>query len=154
MGGMGRCRTQIRRHKCARHAELKFLHFFPRGRDALNQPASHPWFSVFDYFDAASWAMLARNVGFRALRQCSSACIRRSSPILRQPARRFSSTGLPPVEAPAHAAHPLAGLAYQIDNVAPRFEIDPSQITILDGPAAFYDALKVSPEHLGQRTWD
>ena len=87
--------------------------------------------------------MLTRNVGFRALRQCTSACIRKPNPVYRASIRRFSSATAPTVDAPAQAAHPLAGVASQIDLVAPRFEIDPAQVEILDGPVAFYDALKV-----------
>ena len=89
--------------------------------------------------------MLARNVGIRAFRQCATACSRKPSPALRTSVRRFSSTTPPTVEAPGATAHPLAGVASQIDHVAPRFEIDPSQIEILDGPVSFYDTLKVCP---------
>ncbi len=87
--------------------------------------------------------MLARNVGLRAFRQCAVACLGTSRPAFRTSIRRFSSATAPAVEAPAHAAHPLAGVASQLDHVAPRFEIDPAQIEILDGPVAFYDVLKV-----------
>jgi CDP-diacylglycerol--glycerol-3-phosphate 3-phosphatidyltransferase len=37
----------------------------------------------------------------------------------------------------------LAGVASQLDHVAPRFEIDPDNIEILDSPTAFYETLKV-----------
>lgn len=87
--------------------------------------------------------MLARSAGSRAFRQWTSVRTRAPGPKYRCSGRRFSSASAPAVEAPAHAAHPLAGVASQIDHVAPRFEIDPSQIEILDGPVAFYDALKV-----------
>lgn len=91
--------------------------------------------------------MLARNVGIRAARQCTVACTRRSTIALRTSGRRFSSTGTA-IKIATPAAHPLAGIASQIDHVAPRFEIDPSQITILDGPVAFYDTLKVRYDSL------
>ena len=39
--------------------------------------------------------------------------------------------------------HPLAAVTSQLDQVAPRFEIDPSAICILDSPSAFYETLKV-----------
>ena len=85
--------------------------------------------------------MIPRNVGLRALRQC--ACIGRPRPVLRTSIRRFSaSSSAPAADVPAHTAHPLAGVATQIDHVAPRFEIDPSQIEILDSPTAFYETLK------------
>lgn len=60
-------------------------------------------------------------------------------------ARRYVSSSSVPVPATAAAkAHPLAGVASQLDNVAPRFEIDPAQIDIIDSPAAFYEVLKVT----------
>ncbi|RMZ83648.1 hypothetical protein DV738_g1019, partial [Chaetothyriales sp. CBS 135597] len=84
--------------------------------------------------------MIARNVhiGVRTLRLCtarrlgSKPCVRRS----------FSQAASPPAEVPLSPSHPLAGVASQIDDVAPRFELDPSQIEILDSPAAFYETLK------------
>ena len=85
--------------------------------------------------------MLARNVGLRTLRQCAFRRIgtnARPGPRV----RRFSAAASPPLEASSGTAHPLVGIASQIDNVAPRFEIDPSQIEILDSPAAFYETLK------------
>lgn len=85
--------------------------------------------------------MNARNVGIRALRQFS--CIRKPTPAVRFTVRRFSATSTPAAESPAATAHPLAGVASQIDHVAPRFEIDPSQIEILDSPTAFYETLKL-----------
>ena len=85
--------------------------------------------------------MIPRNVGLRALRQC--ACIGRPRPVLRISIRRFSASwSAPAADLPASAAHPLAGVATQIDHIAPRFEIDPSQIDILDSPTAFYTTLK------------
>jgi hypothetical protein len=87
--------------------------------------------------------MLARNVGFRALRQCSIVRFARPNPTLRHSARRFSTSHVPHVEGHAPATHPLAGVASQIEHVAPRFEIDPEEIEILDGPVAFYETLKV-----------
>lgn len=86
--------------------------------------------------------MLARNVGVRALRQCGS--LKQQSRVqARVPTRRLSSTSAPPVPPSAPAAHPLAGIATQVDHIAPRFEVEPSQIEILDSPAAFYQTLKV-----------
>lgn len=85
--------------------------------------------------------MLARNVGARALRQCAS---KTRIPTARVPVRRFSaSSSAPSNAAPTPTAHPLAGVATQLDHVAPRFEIDPSEIEIIDSPTAFYETLKV-----------
>lgn len=49
----------------------------------------------------------------------------------------------------AAKAHPLAGVATQLDNVAPRFEVDPTQIEIIDSPTAFYETLKVKAMYMG-----
>lgn len=90
--------------------------------------------------------MFARSVGGRILRNGS--CIARrmpTTPIFRTTARRrFTSTATSLQDAGlSPATHPLAGVASQLDQVAPRFEIDPSEIEILDSPAAFYETLKV-----------
>lgn len=63
-------------------------------------------------------------------------------------ARRFSSSSASSAAghgaaAAAPTAHPLAGVASQLDHIAPRFEIDPDDIQILDSPTAFYETLKV-----------
>ncbi|KAK5941861.1 CDP-diacylglycerol--glycerol-3-phosphate 3-phosphatidyltransferase [Knufia obscura] len=86
--------------------------------------------------------MLSRGAATRALRQCS--CIRASRPAsLRTATRRHVSTSSVPVPASVAAkAHPWAGVTSQIDSVAPRFEIDASQIEIIDSPTAFYETLK------------
>lgn len=85
--------------------------------------------------------MLARNVGVRALRQCGS--LRRPVRIqVRTPSRRLSSAAAPNAASPSPAAHPLAGVATQVDSIAPRFEIEADQIEIIDSPAAFYETLK------------
>jgi len=76
----------------------------------------------------------------RALRHC--ACARRP-PTTKALVRRFSAHSTPPAAATPATAHPLAGVATQLDHVAPRFEIDPAKIEILDSPRAFYDTLKV-----------
>lgn len=57
--------------------------------------------------------------------------------------RRFSAqTGVN--NTAASAPSPLGGITVELDRIAPRFEIPASQITILDSPANFYIALKVS----------
>lgn len=89
--------------------------------------------------------MFLRGTAARALRQCS--CIRpvRSAGAVRSASRRHVSTSSVPVPVSVAAkAHPWAGVTSQIDNVAPRFEIDASQIEIIDSPTAFYESLKVN----------
>lgn len=88
--------------------------------------------------------MLVRSAGIRALRQCAHATKPR---YVKVTVRRFSAAPTPPVEI-SPTAHPLAGVASQLDHIAPRFEIEPSQIEILDSPNAFYETLKVH-ESLG-----
>lgn len=85
--------------------------------------------------------MLARNAGARAFRQC--ACMRRPQ-LLRTKVhtRRLTSASTEIVANAARAAHPLAAVASQVDAIAPRFEVDPAQIEIIDSPSAFYAALK------------
>lgn len=90
--------------------------------------------------------MFARSVGGRILR--NGGCTARripTTPVFRATARRkFTSTTIPTQDAGlTPATHPLAGITSQLDQVAPRFEIDPSEIQILDSPAAFYETLKV-----------
>jgi CDP-diacylglycerol--glycerol-3-phosphate 3-phosphatidyltransferase len=90
--------------------------------------------------------MFARSVGGRILRNCSCAARRTpATPTFRAIARRrFTSSTIPTQDAAlSPATHPLAGVASQLDQVAPRFEIDPSEIEILDSPTAFYETLKV-----------
>lgn len=100
----------------------------------------------------AKRAMLARNVGVRALRQCG--CLKRPVRVhVRAPSRRLSSTSAPTAPTPSPAAHPLAGVASQIDYVAPRFEVEPSQIEIIDSPAAFYETLKAKIRSAKQRIY-
>ncbi|KIW76022.1 hypothetical protein Z517_10767 [Fonsecaea pedrosoi CBS 271.37] len=90
--------------------------------------------------------MFARSCGLQGLRSCSRttrACIQRSPPT-KFVSRRFSSSSSSAFSnVPAPTTHPLAGVATQLDHVAPRFEIDPDKIQILDSPTAFYDTLKV-----------
>lgn len=91
--------------------------------------------------------MFARSVGGRILRNCS--CTARRTPVTPTfkaiTRRRFTSSTIPVQDAAlSPATHPLAGVASQLDQVAPRFEIDPSEIEILDSPTAFYETLKVS----------
>lgn len=86
--------------------------------------------------------MFARSIGARALRHC--ACVRRpTTSVSRVATRNHSSSTSPAPDVPTVISHPLAGVASQLDHVAPRFELDPSQIDILDSPTAFYETLKV-----------
>ena len=83
--------------------------------------------------------MLVRSCAVRALRQ--TACVKRNS-FPRSAARRFSGTSTFTTDASSAVAHPLAGATSQFDSIAPRFEVDPSKIQILDSPSAFYEAVK------------
>lgn len=87
--------------------------------------------------------MFSRGAAARALRQCS--CMRAARPqAVRIANRRTITTSSVPVPVSTAAkAHPWAGVTSQLDHVAPRFEIDASQIEIIDSPTAFYDTLKV-----------
>ncbi|EXJ83848.1 phosphatidylserine synthase [Capronia coronata CBS 617.96] len=87
--------------------------------------------------------MLARSIGVRVFRNCARSSRFPSPPAARTVARRFSSSSPPTAHhAPPSTAHPLAGVTSQLDHVAPRFEIDPDNIEILDSPTAFYETLK------------
>jgi CDP-diacylglycerol--glycerol-3-phosphate 3-phosphatidyltransferase len=97
--------------------------------------------------------MFARGVGVRLLQSCTRRATATrttvtrisSTPAARAGFRRFSSSssaGAAHHAAPPPTAHPLAGVASQLDQVAPRFEIDPDRIEILDSPTAFYATLK------------
>src|SRR2546423_3627610 len=81
--------------------------------------------------------MIVRSFGLQALRQCAKRPL-----VPRATVRRFSSTSLAS-ESSAPITHPLVGVTTQFDHVAPRFEVEPSQIEILNSPAAFYQTLKV-----------
>lgn len=83
--------------------------------------------------------MLARSVGVRALRQCTC---RRKPYISRTVVRKFSTPSPAAADAPNAGAHPLVGVASEFDQIAPRFEIEPSHIDILDSPSTFYETLK------------
>jgi CDP-diacylglycerol--glycerol-3-phosphate 3-phosphatidyltransferase len=81
--------------------------------------------------------MIVRSLGVRVLRQCIQ-----KPPVSRAVVRKFSTQSLSPGSS-ASPAHPLVGVTTQFDHVAPRFEIEPSEINILNSPAAFYETLKV-----------
>ncbi|PGH23394.1 hypothetical protein AJ80_02504 [Polytolypa hystricis UAMH7299] len=86
-------------------------------------------------------------VGGQVLR-CS---VHKSAPrrlILR--VRKFSSQQ-PTWANNAYAAtspSPLGGITVELDHIAPRFEVQASQITILDSPSAFYGALKATKRRI------
>ena len=80
---------------------------------------------------------MVRSLGVQALRQC----IKKPS-VSRVVVRKFSTPPLSP-QSSASIAHPLVGVTTQFDHVAPRFEIEPSEIKILNSPTAFYETLKV-----------
>jgi CDP-diacylglycerol---glycerol-3-phosphate 3-phosphatidyltransferase len=82
--------------------------------------------------------MIVRNGGVLVLRNCARKHMRSRTYI-----RRFTTPSAKLASTMAVPAHPLATVTTQLDRVSPRFEIDPSAITILTGPAAFYETLKV-----------
>ena len=94
--------------------------------------------------------MLARSVGVRVLRQC--AC-RRTPYSSRTLIRKFSTPSPAATDASNGSAHPLAGVASELDKIAPRFEIEPSQIDILDSPSAFYETLKTKIKGAKRRVY-
>ena len=94
--------------------------------------------------------MLARSVGVRALRQCT----RSGKPqISRIGIRRFSTPTPAAADAPNAGAHPLAGVASEFDRVAPRVEIEPSNIHILSSPSEFYETLKTKIKAAKRRVY-
>ncbi|KAI1622906.1 phosphatidylserine synthase [Exophiala viscosa] len=87
--------------------------------------------------------MFARSIGVRVIVNCTRATRISSTSAVRAVPKRFSSTSTAASShVPAPTAHPLAGVASQLDHVAPRFEIDPDNIEILESPTAFYETLK------------
>ncbi|KIX09965.1 uncharacterized protein Z518_01046 [Rhinocladiella mackenziei CBS 650.93] len=86
--------------------------------------------------------MFTRSIGVRVLRNCTRCSKLSSPPAVRSISRRFSSSSTAAYHGSPPTAHPLAGVASQLDQVAPRFEIDPDHIEILDSPTAFYETLK------------
>lgn len=65
-----------------------------------------------------------------------------------QPARttrRYSTANAPPMASSAlqSQASMLATITTDLDKIAPRFEMQPDQITVIQTPAEFYETLKV-----------
>jgi hypothetical protein len=60
-------------------------------------------------------------------------------------ARRYSTADAPSMASstPQSQASMLATITTDLDKIAPRFELQPDQITIIQTPAAFYETLKV-----------
>lgn len=89
--------------------------------------------------------MFSRGVAARSLRQCQ--CLRNVSlynaRVMRKRTITSSASSVPVPVSSAAKAHPWAGVTSQIDDIAPRFEIDASQIEIINSPTAFYATLKV-----------
>jgi CDP-diacylglycerol--glycerol-3-phosphate 3-phosphatidyltransferase len=48
---------------------------------------------------------------------------------------------------PQSQASMLATITTDLDKIAPRFEVQPDQITIIQTPAEFYETLKVGRSH-------
>ena len=58
--------------------------------------------------------------------------------------RRHSSSSAPMASAtPQSQVSMLATITTDLDKIAPRFEIQPDQIEIIQSPAEFYEKLKV-----------
>lgn len=59
--------------------------------------------------------------------------------------RRYSTANAPPMASstPQSQVSMLATITTDLDKIAPRFEIQPDQITIIQSPADFYETLKV-----------
>lgn len=69
----------------------------------------------------------------------------KSTPILRAASRRYSTHTPPPATSCGNAssgASPLAAFTTELDKIAPRFEINGEQITVLKDPVDFYETLK------------
>ncbi|KAK2736366.1 CDP-diacylglycerol--glycerol-3-phosphate 3-phosphatidyltransferase [Onygenales sp. PD_40] len=79
---------------------------------------------------------MIKRIGAQALRY---SC--RKPPTPRRSIRKFTTH---PTSTPASSSpvSPLGSITVELDNIAPRFEVQASQISILDSPSAFYEALK------------
>jgi hypothetical protein len=80
--------------------------------------------------------------------QAPRAAARRSLRVFNSPARvarrRYSTANAPAMApAPQSQASMLATITTDLDKIAPRFEVQPEQITIIRTPAEFYETLKV-----------
>lgn len=87
---------------------------------------------------------------FRRIEGHALRCAGHGKPVARRkfPVRRFSaysssSTGSNGTPATSTSASPLGSVSVELDRIAPRFEINASQVMILDSPASFYGTLKV-----------
>ncbi|EEH06145.1 CDP-diacylglycerol-glycerol-3-phosphate 3-phosphatidyltransferase [Histoplasma capsulatum G186AR] len=80
---------------------------------------------------------MIKHIGLQTLR---SSC-RRTSITPWRSVRKFASHPYQ-TQSTSSPASPLGVITAELDNIAPRFEIQPSQISILDSPANFYDTLK------------
>jgi CDP-diacylglycerol--glycerol-3-phosphate 3-phosphatidyltransferase len=81
--------------------------------------------------------MMFRRIGGHAVR-CSH---RISSTRLQLCNRKFSAQAIPTTTYSASSS-PLGGLTVELDRIAPRFEVQPSHIQILNSPTSFYETLK------------
>lgn len=62
-----------------------------------------------------------------------------------KPARRYSTSSAPSMasSAPQSQASMLATITTDLDKIAPRFDMQPEQITIIQTPTEFYETLNV-----------
>lgn len=84
---------------------------------------------------------MMKRTGGRALLNCCRGYSTRTANYI-SPVRKFSSTSSPAAGYNG-ASSPLGSLTVELDRIAPKFEIQASNIQILNSPAAFYDTLKV-----------
>ncbi|KAF2143055.1 uncharacterized protein K452DRAFT_317928 [Aplosporella prunicola CBS 121167] len=89
----------------------------------------------------------------RSLARCARP---RVSLPLRCRARRYSTSSSGPASAPAppqSSASVLGSLTSELDRLSPRFEIEPSQIQILQDPSEFYETLKTKISNAKSRVY-
>lgn len=85
--------------------------------------------------------MIARRVACCTLRRQTNRVVCRT----RTSRRKLSSA--PSASPQSPTTNPFVGLTTELDRIAPRFDIEASQIDVLDSPSSFYETLKVSSLH-------
>ncbi|KAL8922867.1 MAG: hypothetical protein Q9172_003373, partial [Xanthocarpia lactea] len=73
--------------------------------------------------------------------------------ILSRPQRRLSSTTAPPAVESACIPSPWAGFTSQLDQIAPRIDINADQIEVLEGPKEFYETIKQKIRNANSRIY-
>ncbi|KAL8780678.1 MAG: hypothetical protein Q9203_001785 [Teloschistes exilis] len=76
-------------------------------------------------------------------RQCTFRLVPSLRKHVLRPQCRLTSSSAPPAAAYTSTSHPaLAGITAQLDRIAPRIDIRPDQIDVLEEPSEFYATLK------------